>query len=357
MALPGAGPASSPTTLGTPQLEPQADDRSARAQSLEEGRSVLLAGARCLALLADQLGDPFVRAAEAILDGRGMLITSGIGKAGHVATKVSATFASTGTPSIFLHPTEAVHGDLGRVSRLDVVLLFSNSGVSPELIRLIQPLRGIGATLIAVTASADSALARESDLVLAYGPQSEAGHLGLAPTTSTTAMLGLGDALALAVFRRRNFTPRDFARFHPAGALGLSLTRVRDVMRCEASNPLVRCDQAVFEALHVISTTPGRPGATSVVDEQGRLVGFYTDGDFRRQMELAAQRGEFAFLKDPLTEHMTRSPRTIAPDRLVGDAMRMLREWKIDQLPVVDEDHRPVGLLDVQDLLNVRVLS
>ncbi len=332
-------------------------DRSAK--SLEEGQAVLKAAAQCLSQVARQLDQRFVKAVELIFalgQSRGQLILSGVGKAGHIASKVSATFASTGTPSIYVHPTDALHGDLGRIGASDVLLALSNSGASAEVVRLITPVRSIGAKLIAVTSDANSALAKEADVALTYGPVAEAGHLGLAPTTSTTALLAIGDALAMAVLARKNLTPAEFARFHPGGSLGRSLMRVHEAMRKDDANPVIAETATVLEAIHVMGTTRGRPGAVSVVGASGELVGFYTDGDERRQLEANAANAE-RFLKSPIREFMTRSPRTIGPDQLLSEAVRLLREMKIDQLPVIDADRRPIGLIDVQDLLDVRVLS
>lgn len=349
--------------LGGATLEPSAPDNplSDANAPLAVGRSVLRAGAKTLARLADNLDPAFERAVEAIIRDSGgrsnNTVTTGIGKAGHIATKVSATLASTGTPSFFLHPTEALHGDLGRVGQGDTVLLFSNSGGSQELLQLIPPLRGIGATLIAITANAASALSRDCDVVIPFGPCPEAGPLGLAPTTSTTVMLALGDALAMAVLAQRGFSPAEFARFHPGGTLGRSLLRVEDVMRRGDANPVVSAEKTVQEVLHHMSSTPGRPGATALADQNGSLVGFFTDGDFRRLIDSAVAAQDFTFMQDPIREHMTQNPQSTTGDRLVSEAMRVLRERRIDQIPVVDADNRPVGLLDVQDLLDIKALS
>jgi arabinose-5-phosphate isomerase len=325
--------------------------------AVAQGRAVLLAAADHLRRVADALDASFVRAVASIVACRGKLVVSGVGKAGHVARKLSATFASTGTHSIDLHPSDALHGDLGRVLQDDVVLVLSHSGVSEEIVRLLTPLRSIGARILAITGEATSPLGREADVCLAFGRVGEAGHLGLAPTTSTTLMLALGDALAMAVAAQRDFTPAEFARFHPAGAIGRSLMRVSDVMRRGGHNPVAKAGDTVIEVLHVMSATPGRPGAASLVDAAGRLVGFYTDGDFRRRMELAIADHDFSFLEGGIDSLMTRDPLTIGPDRLAAEAMHVLRERKIDQLPVVDGDHRPIGLVDVQDLLEIRVLT
>ncbi len=339
----------------TPEPEPTPDD--ARDRTLDEGRKVLLAGADCLRAMADRLDDAFVRAVDAVLACRGKVVTTGIGKAGHVASKISATLASTGTSSIYLHPSDALHGDLGRVRSEDLVLLLSNSGASRELVELLPPLRSIGAALVAMTGERRNPLAQEADVALCFGRHDEAGHLGLAPTTSTTAMQALGDALAMAVLARRRFSPAEFARYHPGGALGRSLLRVADVMRTGERNPVASRELPLSEVLGRMSATPGRPGAMSLVDADGRLEGFYTDGDFRRQVEEAEKDEGFRFLARPIHEFMTFHPKTIAPDRLAQEGMRTMREAKIDQLPVVDADGRPVGLLDVQDLLDVRVLG
>lgn len=337
--------------------EPERSPEDAHEPILEEGRKVLLAASQCLRAMADRLDDAFVRAVSAVLACRGKVVTSGIGKAGHVAAKLSATFASTGTSSIYLHPSDALHGDLGRVRGEDLVLLLSNSGASRELVELLPPLRSIGSFLVAMTGERQNPVAQEADIALCFGRHDEAGYLGLAPTTSTTAMQTLGDALAMAVLSRRRFSPAEFARYHPGGALGRSLLRVADVMRTGDKNPVAARTSPLSEVLRLMSSTPGRPGAVSLVGADGRLEGFYTDGDFRRQVEEARGEAAFGFLARPIEEFMTRAPKTIAPDRLAHEGMRTMREAKIDQLPVVDEDHRPIGLLDVQDLLDVRVLG
>jgi len=328
-----------------------------RDKILAEGKAVLHSGGQCLLVVASTLDDRFVRAAETILACRGLLVLTGIGKAGHVAQKISATFASTGTPSIYLHPGDALHGDLGRVGKGDVVFALSNSGKSSEIVRLIQPVRSIGAPILALTSDALSPLGTEADVSLTFDAPEEAGHLGLAPTTSTTAMLALGDALAMAVLSQRDFSPEKFARFHPAGSLGRSLMHVSEVMRQGDRNPVLGQDKPLIEALKVMSGTPGRPGAVSLTDAGGRLVGFYTDGDFRRHVELHSDQHDFGFMKKPVREFMTHGPLTITADRLVGEATRILRERKVDQLPVIDDQGFPLGLLDVQDLLEVKVLG
>jgi arabinose-5-phosphate isomerase len=315
---------------------------------LARAREVLSVEADAIHRLRDRLGESFLRAVDTILGCKGHVIVTGMGKAGKIAEKISATFASTGTPSIFLHPAEAVHGDLGRCLRSDVMLTLSNSGFTEEILRLIPPVKQIGATLIAVTSDPASPLSREADLTLDLGPIAEACPLGLAPTASTAAMLALGDALAMVVLESRGFTRDDFALFHPAGSLGLQLMRVRDRMRTGDALPLVGVGTKVRDTLSTMHTK-GRAGAALVVDGERKLLGIFTDGDLRR---LLMSRGG-ALLDDAVESVMVRTPKTIRADALAAEASRFLHEYQIDQLPVVDEAGRAVGLLDVQDLLGL----
>lgn len=324
---------------------------------LAGARELLATEAAALEHMQRTLDDDFVRAVRLIAACTGRVIATGIGKAGIIARKISATLASTGTPSDFLHPVEALHGDLGRVTRADVVLALSNSGTTAELLRLLDPLAGLGVQTIAITAHLDSPLGRHAHVCLDYGHVTEACPLGLAPTTSTTVMLALGDALAMAVLKERNFSPEEFARFHPAGNLGRTLTKVGEVMRRGEALPLVSTGTGLVAAVEVMTSTPGRPGAVVVADADGRFAGFYTDGDLRRNLLAARAQGSFELMHRPIDEFMTRHPITIGPDALVGDALRVLRERKIDQLAVIDDARRPVGLLDIQDLLDIRALS
>lgn len=273
-------------------------------------------------------------------------MVTGIGKSGAIGRKIAATFASTGTPSLFLHPAEGVHGDLGMVTEEDVVLALSHSGETEEVVGILPVLRRIGAKIIAMTGRADSTLARQADVVLLVKVEREACPLNLTPTASTTAMLALGDALAVAVMSERRFTKEDFAKFHPGGTLGKRLLlRVRDIMRTGDRMAVIFEDMPVREALFAI--TKAQAGATNVVDRSGRLVGIVTDGDLRR----ALMRDE-SVLSRPVREIMTKNPITIGPDRLAAEALKIMRERQIDDLPVVDEEGRPVGMLDVQDLLS-----
>lgn len=312
------------------------------------GRGVLTSEASALSALAQALDHRFAEAVALIVACRGRLVVSGMGKAGFVAQKISATFASTGTPSLFLHPADALHGDLGRITADDVLLALSHSGETAEMVRLIGPVKRVGARVLAMTAEASSSLGRLADLTLAMGRQVEAGN-GLAPTTSTTVMIALGDALAVAALEVRGFSDEQFHLFHPAGALGRQLTRVSEVMRQGEMIPLLGRGATVRDALHVMTKTPGRPGAAMMRDGRGKLLGLFTDGDLRRLMEEGRET-----LDTPLDRVMCAEPRTVGPDQTVGEAAVLLRDYQVDQVPVVDTRGRVLGLLDVQDLLALR---
>jgi arabinose-5-phosphate isomerase len=320
------------------------------------GKEVLETEAQALLGLCGMINEAFTEAVEKILACTGKVVVTGIGKAGIIGQKISATLASTGTPSLFLHAAEALHGDLGRIKADDLVLGLSNSGTTDEIVGVLSSVKKIGAGLIAITGDGESALARYADVTLCYGEVVEACPLGLTPTTSTTVMLALGDALAMATLRQRKFSKEEFALFHPAGTLGRKLVKVSDVMRRNEQNPVIRNNQNVIEATSVMTNTPGRPGAVSVTDEAGKLAGFYTDGDLRRNIESAAARNDWSFFQRPISEIMTTKPKHIHYDKLAGEALRILRENKIDQIPVIDDDSKPIGLLDVQDLLTVRIV-
>ena len=293
----------------------------------------------------------FERAVAAMLACSGQVVVTGMGKAGVVGQKVSATLASTGTPSFFLHPSEALHGDLGRLRPGDVVLALSNSGETEEVNQVMAACRKLGNPLIGMTGRPDSTLGRHADHVLDIGRVEEACPLKLAPTASTTVMLALGDALAMAVLEERDFGPRDYAQFHPAGSLGRRLMRVDEVMRKGDAVPLVRAGTSVADALIQTSRTKGRPGASIVVDEEGALAGIFTDGDLRRLLE----GGDFSRLELPIDHVMAAEPKVLRPTDLAVDAHRLLRENRIDNAPVIDDERRPVGLLDVQDLIEVGI--
>ena len=319
---------------------------------VDYARDVIRAEADAVAQLGARLNGAFARAVEMVLACPGRVVVTGMGKPGFIAQKISATFASTGTPSLYLHPAEALHGDLGRLVPGDMVLALSNSGETDEIVRLLPAIRRLGAPIVAMTSGPRNSLADRADAVLEIGPVPEACPLGLAPTASTVALLAMGDALAMAVQHRRGFSPEQFASLHPGGALGRQLLRVRDVMRTGSRNPTVRWDASLRETAAVMTRTEGRPGAASVVDAQGKLIGIFTDGDLRRLV----QSGELDFAR-PVSAVMGKSPRTVGPDSLATAAAEMLRDTQVDQLPVVDGEGRPVGLLDVQDLLAAHLLG
>ncbi|MCU0863663.1 MAG: KpsF/GutQ family sugar-phosphate isomerase [Planctomycetes bacterium] len=318
---------------------------------IERARFVIEREAAAVRQVAERVGPTFLRSLDLILALRGRVVTAGMGKAGFIAQKVSATLASTGTPSIFLHPAEAIHGDLGRVDQGDLLLAFSKSGETQELLVMLPHVQAVGVPIVSITQSPASTLGRHSDLVLELGLIDEPGPYGLAPSASTTAMLALGDALALVVQEGRRFGPEDFARFHPGGDLGRRLMKVGELMRTGDRNPCVASGATVLQAIEVMTRTPGRPGATSVVDRDGKLTGFFTDGDLRRLIEkgLANPR------ERSIDEAMTRAPRSIGPDTFALEALALLHRLAIDQLPVVDGTGRLLGLLDVQDLLNLKI--
>ena len=313
------------------------------------GQSVVAAESAALAQVT--LDARFARAVAWVLACRGRVVVTGLGKPGFVAQKLSATLASTGTPSLYLHPAEAAHGDLGRVTAADLVVALSNSGETEEILRLLPALRAIGARVVAVTNGDDNPLARGADLALSIGDVTEACPMGLAPTASTAALLGLCDALAMTVLEQRPFDREAYALYHPGGKLGRGLRKVREVMRAGEANPLVREDAPLSRAVAVMTATAGRPGACNVVDAAGRLVGVFTDGDLRRLFEEGRARPSTR-----IGALMSRKPRTVRPEARVADAARVLRQARVDQVPVVDDDGRPVGLLDVQDLLAARIL-
>jgi len=313
----------------------------------ESGRQIIQQEVDTLRAMKEGLGEEFDRAVELLFNCKGRVIVTGVGKAGIMGQKISATLASTGSPSYWMHAVEARHGDLGRVQTGDVVLALSNSGET-EVIELLPSLKKLNVPVVAITGDRESRLARNSDIVLDIGKVQEACPLGLVPSCSTTAMVAMGDALALTLFSMRNWKPEDYAFYHPGGDLGRRLITVAEVMREDMGNPTASSKATVREALRAIGGR-GSYGALSLVDEEGKLIGFFTDGDFRRLM----QDGDPELLDRPVSEVMTRNPKTISRDSLAAEAYRMLRDYRIDQLPVVDEEGRPAGILDVQDWLDL----
>jgi arabinose-5-phosphate isomerase len=305
--------------------------------------------------VAAQLDEHFDKAVQLILDCPGAVLTSGIGKAGHVARKLSASFSSTGTPSHFLNPAEALHGDLGSIRKGDVVLILSYSGESDEILRMLSVIKKLGNPLVAITSSPSNSLARFADLILSVGKIEEACPLGLAPSATTTAMAALGDALFLAVMQSRNFTADEFALYHPGGQLGRKLIKVAEAMsfRIGENLPIASDRLNVGQVLHEVSSIKRRSGAVILVDEQGKVSGIFSDGDLRR----AITDNDGAVLKQPIRERMTRNPKRIRGDQLASEAIAIMRPFRIDELPVVDGQDRPIGLIDIQDLVLLRMLD
>jgi arabinose-5-phosphate isomerase len=316
---------------------------------LEYAREILAIEARAIEQVGTRLNATFGSALDMIEACDGQVVVTGVGKSGLVGQKISATMASTGTPSIYLHSAEALHGDLGRIRKQDLVLALSHSGETEEVVRLIPLLKRLGVPFIAVTQTVTSRLGKEADVVLELGPVDEACPMGLAPTSSTTATMAIGDALALAASRRRRFSREDYALFHRGGALGRKLLRVEEIMRTGDLLPTVEPALSVREALTRVSGIGARrAGAALVVDPDGRLLGIFTDGDLRRQVQ-----GGLDFLDGPVGDVMTVSPKTIDTQMLVAEAQKLMKAHLIDEVPVLDQEGRPVGMLDVQDLLEV----
>lgn len=322
----------------------------AGASALALARAVIEIEAQSVAALGARLDDAFLAAVDLLLGCRGRVVVSGIGKSGHIARKIASTFASTGTPAMFVHAAEAAHGDLGMITPADVFVAFSNSGASPELMTIVPILKRGGTPLIAVTGSAGSSLAQAADVHLDCRVEREACPLNLAPTSSTTAMLALGDALAIACLDARGFGVQDFARSHPGGALGRRLlTRVADVMRAGADIPVVAPDASVMEALQEI--TSKRLGMTAVADGERRILGIFTDGDLRRLLERGTD-----VRRARVAEVMTPSPLTIRADALAAQAAQLLDAGRKNQLLVTDEQGRLCGALHMHDLLAAKVI-
>jgi arabinose-5-phosphate isomerase len=326
-----------------------------RENPIQFARQVLEAEAAAVRSVASAIDASFERAAKLVLQCKGSVLTSGVGKAGHVARKLSATLASTGTPSHFLSAADAVHGDLGSIREGDIVLILSASGESDEILRLLSLVKKLGHPVIAITATTTSGLGKSADIVLAMGKIEEACPLGLAPSASTTAMMALGDALALTVMKLRNFTSDDFALFHPGGNLGRKLIRVGEAMTFrKGENLALAHDQlTVAQVLREVSTIKRRSGAVVLVDASGKLSGIFSDGDLRRLIT----GNDGSALSKTMADVMTRSPKRISENALASEAMALMRPFRIDELPVVDDQDRPVGLIDVQDLVVLRMLD
>ncbi|MEN6584942.1 MAG: KpsF/GutQ family sugar-phosphate isomerase [Sulfuricella sp.] len=319
-------------------------------KTLDLARQVLTIEADAIRALSQRLDQNFARAVELCLACSGRIIVSGMGKSGHVAGKIASTLASTGTPSFFVHPGEASHGDLGMITPQDVVIALSNSGESPELVAIVPLIKRLGAKLIAMTGNPQSTMAREADLHLDASVTQEACPLGLAPTASTTVALALGDALAVALLDARGFGKDDFARSHPGGALGRRLlVHIQDIMHQGDALPKVPADASLSAAL--LEMTKKGLGMTAVVDEQERILGIFTDGDLRRHLD-----SPLDIRTTPIRDVMSANPLTIAPERLAAEAVQFMEQRKVNGLLVADGAGRLVGAFNMHDLLRAGVV-
>jgi len=321
---------------------------------LDYARKVIQAEGQAICAIAPIVDEAFGQAARMIYNCRGSCIVSGIGKAGIIAQKISATLASTGTPSHFLHPVEAVHGDLGRLRKEDIVIVLSYRGETEEIVRLINLVKQLEIKLVAITGRSDSTLGRYSDVVLCMGTVSEACPLGVAPSVSTACMLAVGDALAFTVMKARKFGVEDYVRFHPGGSLGTQLMTVEQSMMFRPGEelPIAEAGDSVGRMLEKTANVK-RHGAVMIVDEHGKLAGIVTDGDLRRWMTKRAK----DLFDRKVTQIMTADCKRIRVDALAAEATAIFHKYRIDELPVVDAEDRPVGMIDVQDIVTIKVVG
>lgn len=327
----------------------RADGPLTPLEELREGRAVLQREGEALLDLSRRLDGSFCTAIDLLANCTGTVIVTGVGKAGLIGRKIAATFSSTGAKAYFLHPTEALHGDLGCVGSADLACILSHSGETEEVSRLLPLLKRMGVPFIAITARTGSTLGRQADATIALGQLVEAGAHGLAPTTSTTAMLAVGDALAMVLCQRRRFTPQQFAAVHPGGSLGRRLTSVEELMR-RGDDIRLAHEGATVREVYVTLRRPGRrAGAVMLVDDDGRLTGLFTDSDLARLLE---QRRD-ADLDRPIRDVMTAGPLTIGPEAILEEVVQVLGRRRISELPVIDAERRPIGMIDITDLIGV----
>ncbi len=324
--------------------------KTSSKNTLERARQVLEIEAQEISSLANRLDDHFVNAVQLILHCDGRVVVSGMGKSGHIGRKLASTFASTGTPSFFMHPAEASHGDLGMITPNDVVIFLSNSGKSDELISILPVIKRIDAKIISITGNSNSELARESEIHLSAHVSQEACPLGLSPTASSTASLALGDALAICVLDQRAFTAEDFARSHPGGSLGKrQVVRVRDIMRKADQVPSIDEHALISDAILEISLKG--LGFTAIVDKESRPIGMFTDGDLRRQLSK-----KIDYEKQSVKEIMNKSPKTIFDDQIIIDAINLMESNKINGILVINREFKLVGAFNMHDLFKAKVI-
>jgi arabinose-5-phosphate isomerase len=324
--------------------------KTSSKNTLERARQVLDIEAQEISSLANRLDDHFVNAVQLILHCDGRVVVSGMGKSGHIGRKLASTFASTGTPSFFMHPAEASHGDLGMITSNDVVIFLSNSGKSDELISILPVIKRIGAKIISITGNSNSELAKESEIHLSAQVSQEACPLGLSPTASSTASLALGDALAICVLDQRAFTAEDFARSHPGGSLGKrQVVRVRDIMRETDQVPSIHEHALLSDAVLEISLKG--LGFTAIVDKESKPIGIFTDGDLRRQLSK-----KINYEKQSIKEIMNKNPKTIFDDQIIIDAINLMETNKINGILVVNREFKLIGAFNMHDLFKAKVI-
>ena len=346
----------SPALKGKRMPSPESEVLADSNYIQKVARDVIAAEITAIAALDGCVDGDFVRAVNLLKNCTGSVLCSGIGKAGIIARKISASLSSTGTPSHFLDPAQAVHGDLGSLRTGDVVLILSDSGETDEIVRMISILKKLEHPIVAMTSHRNNTLSRFAEVTLAYGKVKEACPLGLAPSASTTAMLVLGDALCLTIMKLRNFTAEDFAMFHPAGSLGRKLIKVNEAMtfRLGDNLPVVSDQLTVGQVLQQVSSIKRRSGAVILYDQSsGKISGIFSDGDLRRLIT----KNDGTALTRSMADVMTRNPKRIHQSALASEAMALMKHYRIDDLPVVDDNDKPVGLIDVQDLVVLKMLD
>ena len=320
---------------------------------LDRARGVLDNEIAGLQAVRDELGESFeklVKLCQRILDRDGKLVITGVGKSGHVGRKIAATLSSTGSPAVFMHPVEAMHGDLGILAPSDLLLALSYSGETEELLQVLPPAKRFKVPIVAITSNPESSLAKYAELIVPLRVPAEACPFNLAPTTSSTATMAFGDALAIVLMEDRKFTKRDYSKLHPAGAIGRAITlRTRDVMRAENRTPVVSPETTVRDAL--LRMTECRSGSVLIADAERHLLGIFTDGDFRRRVP-----GDFNIMHAPIRDVMTKNPITLRDSQMAVAVLQLLEEREIDDIPVVDKDGKVVGLIDIQDLPKFKIL-
>jgi arabinose-5-phosphate isomerase len=317
---------------------------------LEIAKEIIRRESEAVSQLADKLNSEFEKAVDLIFNCEGRVIITGMGKSGIIGRKVTATFNSTGTPAVFMHPSEAIHGDLGIVRKEDVVLIISKSGDTDEIFELLVPFKRMGVPIISIVGNIDSQLAKSSECVLDTSVDQEAESYNLIPTCSTTAALVIGDALAIVLLKMRDFSPEDFARLHPGGALGRKLLlRVEDLMHTGEEIPAVKLDSSMQET--ILEMTSKRLGTTLILDQKGKLAGIFTDGDLRRIVEKNED-----FMKRTARDVMIASPKTVKKDEMAEKALNMMESFKITSLPVIDSENTPIGILHIHDILTRKIV-